>query len=138
MSDNRFSFGDEQLFAEFTLEGSNLIEDINNEAAEAISGGQFNLVAQQAKLIEVTNETNLPIYLDMDFGGNRSQDFRLESGKSKIFINEKATEATIDFDNSFCDPGIQLTSYTLVASKKYGFRLNGNCKVELYDLGAIT
>ncbi len=119
------------------LEALDLVKELNDETAEVISGGQLNLVAQD-NIIKINNKTNLPVYLDLDFGGTRWQDYRLGSGQSQTF-SSGGTGAIIDYDESFCQPGIQARSYSLTASKQYDFKLGNNgCQLNLFDAGSIA
>ena len=121
----------EQLFTELT-----------SEEGSAVSGGAdsigvtHQLIVPQENVIKINNKTNLPVYLDLDFGGERYQDFRLGANQSHNFT-ARADKAIIDYDKDFGQPGIQLQSYTLRPSKQYNFRLTG-LKLNLFDGGSIA
>lgn len=123
------------------LEAFDLVKELNDETAEVISGGQSGatqFLVPQNNIIKINNQTNLPVYLDLDFGGTRWQDFRIASGQSYTF-SSRGTGAIIDYDESFCQPGIQGRSYSLTASKQYNFRLGSNgCQLNLFDGGSIA
>lgn len=123
------------------LEAFDLVKELNDETAEVISGGQVGTTIKllpQDNVIKINNKTNLPVYLDLDFGGTRWQDFRIASGQSYTF-SSRGTGAIIDYDESYCQPGIQARSYSLTASKQYNFRLGSNgCQLNLFDAGSIT
>lgn len=124
------------------LEALDLVKELNDETAEVISGGQVGsntaFLLPQDNIIKINNKTNLPVYLDLDFGGTRWQDYRLGSGQSQTF-SSGGTGAIIDYDESFCQPGIQARSYSLTASKQYDFKLGNNgCQLNLFDAGSIA
>lgn len=124
------------------LEAFDLVKELNDETAEVISGGQVGSVTSslvsQDNIIKINNKTNLPVYLDLDFAGKRWQDFRLGSGQSYTF-SSRGTGAIIDYDESYCIPGIQDRTYSLTASKQYNFRLGSDgCKLNLFDAGSIA
>jgi hypothetical protein len=121
---------------------SDLFESLEEENAEVISGGQIGsitlpLVSQESPIM-LSNRTNAPIYLDLDYG-ELMRDYRLEPGVSKIFYSRE-DKGRIDYDKDFCQVGIQNQAYTLRPGKKYHFEfLSGSsCKIQLYDGGIIT
>lgn len=124
------------------LEAFDLVKELNDETAEVISGGQVgtstSALVSQPNIIKINNKTNLPVYLDLDFAGTRWQDFRIASGQSYTF-SSRGTGAIIDYDESYCQEGIQGRSYSLTASKQYNFRLGSDgCKLNLFDAGSIA
>lgn len=119
-----------------------LVEQLEDEAAEVISGGEevgvtrSALVAQATKM-QIDNYMNIPIYFDLSYD-QVEKDIRLEPGASKIIFTSQPNNL-IDYDKSVCEWGIQLKTYTLKGGKKYGFNLLGDgCTIEMYDYGSIA
>ncbi|MGK7892726.1 MAG: hypothetical protein AB4372_03520 [Xenococcus sp. (in: cyanobacteria)] len=126
------------LHSNTTSTSTQLFTDLTAEEGSSISGGagfEAKLVAQE-DVIKINNKTYLPVYLDLHFGDQRYQDFRLEPGQSHYFTG-RADQATTDYDEDFGTPGIQLKTDNLKAYYQYDFSLEGN-KLNLYAGGSIA
>ncbi|MEA5624551.1 hypothetical protein [Nostoc sp. UHCC 0251] len=118
---------------------TDLFEEIKETNAETISGGQATtfLVSQESPIM-LSNSTNAPIYLDLNYG-ELTRDYRLNPGASQTFF-AREDQGRIDYDKSFCQVGIQNQAYTLTAGKKYDFQFSSgsSCNIQLYDSGNIA
>ncbi|MHC5939324.1 hypothetical protein [Nostoc sp.] len=124
------------------LEALGLIEKLDNETSQVISGGALpafpggvDLIANPTlpltanpnpngskNALDIYNGTSSPLYFDLNFGSTISQDLQLKPGNSIVFTDQ-AKIADVRFDGDLNTAGIQLNKTTVNAPGSYAFVL---------------
>jgi len=95
------------------------------------NGEGFGLVenrdtlAPQPQKVTIYNQTNVPIYIDVNFPNKRFTDVRIPSGSGQQFSSSQK-QALIDWDYDIQTPGIQVKTSQLTLGKTYALRLSSD------------